>query len=191
MTNDTAELQDILKRVNKLEGQNRRLKWGGISFLAVLSTFVLMGQAAPTPRVIEAQRFVLKDAKGNIRAWWGLLGQGSEITLGTTNKQPKMSLKVSDDSSDLHFFGNQNSGMSLGLDSGDPSVSMLASASNGGSGITVSAAEPSVVLKDRNGLSAILGAAQLKGPPGTEVKQTSTASVVLLDKSGKIIWKAP
>jgi hypothetical protein len=102
-----------------------------------------------------------------------------------------MSLKVSDDSSDLHFFGNQNSGMNLGLDSGDPSVSMLASASNGGSGITVSAAEPSVVLKDRNGLSAILGAAQLKGPPGTEVKQTSTASVVLLDKSGKIIWKAP
>ncbi|HWO33230.1 MAG TPA: hypothetical protein VNO32_30900 [Candidatus Acidoferrum sp.] len=191
MTHDAPELQDILKRVGRLEAQNRRLKWGGISLLAVLSAFVLMGQAAPTPRVIEAQRFVLKDAKGNIRAWWGLLGQGSELTLGTLNKQPKMSLKVSDDASDLHFFGNQNSGMNLGLDSGDPSVSMLASVSNGGSGITVSAAKPSLVLKDGNGLSVILGASQLKGSPGAEVKQTSAASVVLLDKSGKIIWKAP
>jgi hypothetical protein len=191
MTHDAPELQDILKRVDRLEAQNRRLKWGGISLLAVLSAFILMGQSAPTPRVIEAQRFVLKDAKGNIRAWWGLLGQGSELTLGTTNKQPKMSLKVSDDASDLHFFGNQNSGMNLGLDSGAPSVSMLASASNGGSGITVSAAEPSMVLKDGNGPSAILGAAQLKGPAGAEVKQTSAASVVLLDKSGKIIWKVP
>ena len=191
MTHDAPELQDIVKRVDRLEAQNRRLKWGGISLLAVFSAFILMGQAAPTPRVIEAQRFVLKDAKGNIRSWWGLLGQGSEITLGTANKQPKMSLKVSDDASDLHFFGNQNSGMNLGLDSGDPSVSMLASASNGGSGITVSAAEPSLVLKDGNGLSAILGAAQLKGSPEAEVKQTSAASVVLLDKSGKIIWKAP
>jgi hypothetical protein len=191
MTNDAPELQDVLKRLSRLETQNRRFKWGGVSLFAVLSAFVLMGQAAPPPRVIEAQRFVLKDAKGNIRAWWGLLGQGSELTLGTTNKQPKMSLKVSDDASDLHFFGNRNSGMNLGLDSGDPSVSMLASESNGGSGITISAAKPSVVLRDGNGSSVVVGAAHLNTPPGAEAKQSSAASVALLDKSGKIIWKAP
>jgi hypothetical protein len=191
MTQDAPELQGILNRLSRLEAQNRRLKWGGVSLLAVLSTLVLMGQAAPTPRVIEAQRFVLKDAKGNIRAWWGLLGQGSELTLGTTNKQPKMSLKVSEDASDLHFFGSQNSGMNLGVDSGEPAVSMLAAESYGGSGITVSAARPSVALKDGNGFSVVVGAARLKAPPGAEAKQSSAASVILLDKAGNVIWKAP
>jgi len=120
MTSSTEELQAVKKRLSDMEAQNRRLKWSGLSLLAALSAVVLMGQAAPTPKVIEAQRFVLKDAKGNVRAWFGLLGQGSELTLGNVNKEPKMTLRVSEDASDLHFFGGENSGMNLGVDFGNP-----------------------------------------------------------------------
>jgi hypothetical protein len=46
-------------------------------------------------------------------------------------------------------------------------------------------------VQDEKGFSTVLGAAQLKASPGAQAKQTSGASVILLDKSGKIIWKAP
>jgi hypothetical protein len=191
MTSNTPEMQEIVKRLNEVEAQNRRLKWIGLSLLTVLSAFVLMGQAAPTPRVIEAQRFVLKDAKGNVRAWFGLLGQGSELTLGNINKEPKMALRVSEDASDLHFFGGENSGMNLGVDFGNPAIAMVGRAGRGGAGFAFSTTGPSVTLKDGNGFSSVVGAAQWKTQPGEEAKQSSAASVILFDKSGKIIWKAP
>ena len=191
MSSNALELQAIMKRLSDLETQNRRLKWSGLSLLVVLSALVLMGQGAPAPQVIEAQRFVLKDAKGNVRAWLGLFGKGAELTLGDVNKQPKMTLKVSEDASDLHFFGSQNSGMNIGLDLGEPAVSMAAAERKGSAGIAFSPAGPAITLQDGNGFSAIVGTAQLKTPPGGEAKQSSAASIILLDKSGKLIWKAP
>jgi hypothetical protein len=191
MTSDPSELQAIKNRLSTLEAQNRRLKWSGLSLLAVLSAFVLMGQTAPTPQVIEAQRFVLKDAKGNVRAWLGLFGKGSEIILGDTNKEPKMTLKVSEDASDLHFYGGEHSGMNLGVDLGYPAISMAGTDGNGRVDIAVSTSGPAIKAQDEKGFSTILGAAQLKASPGAQAKQTSGASVILLDTSGKIIWKAP
>jgi hypothetical protein len=191
MTCTATELQEVKKRLSDLETQNRRLKWSGLSLLAVLSAIVLMGQAAPPPQVIEAQRFVLKDAKGNVRAWWGLFGKGSEFVLGDTNKQPKMTLKVSDEASDLHFYGGENSGMNLGVDLGNPAISMAGAHGDGRADIAVSTSGPAMTVQDARGFSTVLGAAQLKAPPGAEAKQSSAASVILQDKSGKIIWKAP
>jgi len=191
MTSDTPELQAIKKRLSDLEAQNRRLKWSGLSLVAILSAFLLMGQAAPGPQVIEAQRFVLKDAKGNVRAWLGLFGKGSELTLGNISNHPKMTLKVSEDASDLHFFGGQNSGMNLGVDFGNPAISMAGAGGNGGADIAFSSSGPAMTVQDAKGFSTVLGAAQLKATPGADAKQSSAASVILLDRSGKIIWKAP
>lgn len=191
MTSESAELQSIKNRLSDLEAQNRRLKWAGLSLLAVLSAFVLMGQAAPTPKVIEAQRFVLKDAKGETRAWWGLFGKGSEFILGDANKQPKMTLKVSEESSDLHFFGGENSGMNLGVDLGKPAIAMAGTHGIGRVDIAVSSFGPALTVQDANGFSTVVGEAQLETPPGADAKQSSAASVILQDKSGKVIWKAP
>jgi len=124
MTSDHSELQAIKNRLSTLEAQNRRLKWSGLSLLAFLSAFALMGQAAPTPQVIEAQRFVLKDAKGNVRAWLGPVRQRVGTNSWRHNKEPKMTLKVSEDASDLHFYGGEHSGMNLGVDLGYPAISM-------------------------------------------------------------------
>ena len=191
MLPNALELQAIMQRLNNLETQNRRLKWSGLSLLVVLSALVLMGQATPTPKVIEAQRFVLKDGKGNVRAWLGLFGEGSELILGNVNKQPKMTLKVSDDASDLHFFGSENSGMNLGLDLGNPAIAMAGADGNGGADITFSPSGPAITVQDREGFSTVVGTPQLKVSPRGEAKHPSAASILLLDKAGKIIWKAP
>jgi hypothetical protein len=88
MTSDTPDLHVVLDRISKLEAQNRRLKKGTIATLAILSAIILMGQVAPSPRVLEGQRFVLKDSDGNVRGWMGTIGKGSELTLGNVNAQP-------------------------------------------------------------------------------------------------------
>jgi hypothetical protein len=191
MTCATTELQEIQKRLSDLEAQNRRLKWSGLSLLVVLSAIVLMGQAAPAPKVIEAQRFVLTDAKGNVRAWWGLFGKGTEFILGDINKEPKMTLKVTDEASDLHFYGGENSGMNLGVDLGHPAISMAGTHGGGRADIAVSTSGPAITVQDANGFSTVLGSARLKTVPGVEAKQSSAASVILQDKAGKVIWKAP
>src|SRR3974377_2102646 len=101
MTSHGRELQAIADRIEKLEKQNRRIKRGGVTLFVAVSALVLMGQTMPTPHVVEAQKFVLKDASGNVRGWMGVIGEGSELTLGNINAQPMMQFVVSTDSSDL------------------------------------------------------------------------------------------
>jgi hypothetical protein len=191
MTSDIPELHAILERISKLEVQNQRLRRGGLTILAFLSAVILMAQAAPFPRVVEAQRFILKDSDGNVRGWMGTIGKGSELALGNVNAQPMMRLIVSIDSSDLHFFGSRKSGMNLGLDSGNPDISMIGAEGKGAAGITFRERGPSLTLEDAEGFSTIVGATQLEKPTNTRAHLTSAASIILLDKDKKVIWQTP
>jgi hypothetical protein len=191
MRSDIPDLQVILQRIGNLEAQNRRLRRGSVAILALLSAVILMGQAAPSPRVVEAQRFILKDSDGNVRGWMGTIGKGSELSLGNVNAQPMMRLIVSTDSSDLHFFGSRKSGMNLGLDSGNPDVSMMGAEGNGRAGITFGKDGPALTLEDAKGLSTIVGATQLEKPASSGAHSASAASIILLDRDKKVIWQTP
>jgi hypothetical protein len=68
MTADTSELQAITERLERLERQNHALKRAGIGALAIFGAALLMGQGAPAPRTVEAQKFVLRDSSGRVRA---------------------------------------------------------------------------------------------------------------------------
>ena len=107
MTSAPPDSNAVLERISKLEKQNQRLKKLNTAIVMFLSAILLMGQAAPSPKVLEAQRFVLKDSEGNVRGWMGTIGNGSELTLGNVNAQPMIRLIVSTDSGDLHFFGSR------------------------------------------------------------------------------------
>ena len=191
MRSDIPDLQVILERMSELEAQNRRLRWGSVAILTLFSAVILMGQAAPAPRVVEAQRFILKDSDGNVRGWMGTIGRGSELSLGNVDAQPMMRLIVSTDSSDLHFFGSRKSGMNLGLDSGNPDISVMGAEGSGGAGITFRENGPSLTLVDAKGFSTIVGATQLEKPANGGTHSTSAASIVLLDRDKKIIWRTP
>lgn len=104
MAPEPQELNAVLERLSRLGKQNRWLKWMGVIALAAVSAIFLTGQAAPTPRTAEAQKFVLKDAQGNVRSRMSTIGKGLELTLGNVNAQPMIRLVVSTDSSDLHLF---------------------------------------------------------------------------------------
>jgi hypothetical protein len=191
MTSETQELHAIQERIRKLEVQNQRLRRGLIAIMALVSFVILLGQAAPSPRVLEAQRFVLKDSEGNVRGWMGTIGKGTELTLGNVDAQPMMRLIVSTDSSDLHFFGSGKSGLNLGLDSGNPDISMMGAEASGSARITIAERGPSFTLEDAKGFSTFVGVTHLGKPTDRKDDLTSAASIMLSDKDKKVIWKAP
>jgi hypothetical protein len=190
MVPEPQELNAVLERLSRLEKQNRRLKWISAAALAAVSFILLTGQAAPTPRTVEAQKFVLKDAQGNVRGWMSTIGKGSELTLGNVNAQPMIRLVVSTDSSDLHLFGGPKSGLNLSVDSGNPDISMIAAEGNGEARIAFSEHGPSFTLQDAKGFSTIVGAAPAEKAPSHK-SGISGASIVLLDKDKKVIWQTP
>ena len=63
------------ERLSRLERENRRMKQAGVIALFVIAAVVLMGQlTGKAGKVIEAEKFVVKDRFGKIRAELGLSG---------------------------------------------------------------------------------------------------------------------
>ena len=65
------QLDPVTQRLDRLERENWYWKRATILLLIFISLTLLMGQGSVTPRMIEAERFVLKDINGKIR---GVLG---------------------------------------------------------------------------------------------------------------------
>ncbi len=68
-----ATMETLLRRLDRLERENRRLKRAGILVLAVIAAVALMGVHEPPTEihdVVEAKRFVVRDKSGN---HWGLM----------------------------------------------------------------------------------------------------------------------
>ena len=63
-------METLARRLDKVERENRWLKLAGVVAVAVIAAVVLMGQATPSKvaKVIEAEKFVLKDIHGKVRA---------------------------------------------------------------------------------------------------------------------------
>lgn len=74
----TTDLENITKRLEKLERQNRRLKQSWIAALLLICLIVTLGLAGPI-RIIEAEKFVLKDATGKTTAELSTKGAGPEL----------------------------------------------------------------------------------------------------------------
>jgi hypothetical protein len=66
---DNGELQELVRRVEQVERQNRRLKGLGVVAFVALGSLALLGQggARRIPNVIEAHSIVLRDGTGRAR----------------------------------------------------------------------------------------------------------------------------
>jgi len=190
MLAEPMDIKAIVNRLNQLEKRNRRLERALMTMLVASAAIVLMGQAVPPPRVVEAQKFVIKDQSGRARGWIGLIGQGSELVLGNSQAQPMISLEVSGDEDDMHFYGSRRSGMTLGINSANPSLSIANANGQGGAGITFSKYGPTLHLEDGNGFSTSIGVSPTNNSAG-QSQHTSAASIVLSGKAKQTIWKAP
>ena len=88
---------DLVQRIERLERQNRLFKRAAtVAALAVIAV-VVMGQAAPRTSTVEAQKFVLKDKTGKIRA---MLGEGVDNEIGLLiydgKQRPRAMIAVDD-----------------------------------------------------------------------------------------------
>ncbi|MBI4490237.1 MAG: hypothetical protein HY694_14230 [Deltaproteobacteria bacterium] len=93
MNEPTIEI--LVRRLERLERANRRLKWITVGFFVGLAALLTMGQAKPSKvaKVIEAEKFVVKDPNGRGSITLGLLTEGAESNYG---------LLISNDSKDGH-----------------------------------------------------------------------------------------
>jgi len=79
----------LVRRLERLEGEARRWKGAVGVILAGLAALVLMGQAAPPTmsRVVEAEKFVLRDTRGKARAW--LESSNGAVNLALADKEER------------------------------------------------------------------------------------------------------
>ncbi len=103
-----ATTDAVTERLDRLERLLRL--WRTFGTLAVLAIVVLllMGLAPSGPPTVAAQRFVVVDGGGTVRASFGLTGEGSptiefnnkngvtRVTIGVFNEQPAMTFTSSD-----------------------------------------------------------------------------------------------
>ena len=94
MIAQAPELAAVVARLEKVERQNRRLKRVGVVVLALAVAGMVMGQAMPRARIVEAEEFVLRDAAGNVRAELVAFKDGPALTLLDENGKSRATLAV-------------------------------------------------------------------------------------------------
>ena len=67
----------VRKRLERVEQENLRLKRVGAAVLVGFLAAMLMGQATPKARVVEAEQFLVKDASDGLRAELSVAADGS------------------------------------------------------------------------------------------------------------------
>ena len=72
-------MDDLTQRLCSLESENRRFKRLGVIAIVVIASGMMTGQATPNrlAKVIEAEKVVLRDAVGNVRATIGTTTAGT------------------------------------------------------------------------------------------------------------------
>ncbi len=84
------------RRMEAVERENRRWQWMVTVTLAVVAAMVVLVQATPTKfgKVLEAERFVLRDTNGSIRAELGFIDGASVLLLNDKDGTPGVALSV-------------------------------------------------------------------------------------------------
>ncbi len=97
MTSYTPDLAAVVARLEKVERQNRRLRGAGIAVVAVAAAGLLMGQAVPRAPIVEAEGFVLTDARGIVRAKLAMDKGRPMVALTDEYGMPRIGLIVDKD----------------------------------------------------------------------------------------------
>jgi hypothetical protein len=163
MTSQTLHIQAVVGRLEHVERENHRLKrWGAVALIGIVA-MVLMGQAVPGSRTVEAEQFVLKDASGKTRGTMATRADGT----------PRLEFLEEDGKPRVVLAVWPNGSASLGLSEKERmGGAMLATLPDGSTMLR---------LYDKN--------ATPRAVLITAADGSSTLS--FLDKDGKVLWKVP
>jgi hypothetical protein len=89
-------MEALVERLNRLERENQRWRWLVTVTLAVMALGVVLVQttSAKVGKVLEAERFVLRDADGTSRAELGVMDGASILLLNDKDGKPGVALSV-------------------------------------------------------------------------------------------------
>ena len=84
-------LETVTRRLERLEGENQWLKGLTLMLLLAIAAMGLMGQTAPHRplRALEAEEFLLRDSRGQVRASLGTTQNPSATVLEIHNENGK------------------------------------------------------------------------------------------------------
>ncbi len=199
------------ERLNRLERENHRMKQAGVVALAVIAAVVLMGQATggKVAKVVEAEKFVLRDAEGKPRARLESLPSGSvRLALLDKNENIQSVLGVGVGRPSLVLAGRNNktilttsflsisgkSRLTLAvLPSGEQSLVLTDNTGRTRAELAIEVDGSSTFgLFDRTGTArAVLGSISLENAETGVIEKRPESSLVLFGNDGKGIWSAP
>ncbi len=174
------------RRVQRLERQNCRLKLVGAASAILAVAGLLLGQALPRSRTLDAEEFVLRDSAGTPRAVLSLKPDGAPtMAFFDPAGKPRAWVGVKNSGSPYLLFADQGGKPRAGLsvkDDGSPDLTFIDLTGNPRAVLQVPAdGQAGLALYDH------LGRARL----GVNVTRSGSPDMRLLDKDGRIIWKAP
>lgn len=211
METDTADLESLAYRIQKLEQHNHRLRLFCLMLVAVLVLTLIACVSRPAS-ILEAQKFILRDKNGKERAEiamdYGFGSKGDPVirlldengkelttigagTIGISGAEGSTTLLA-----DALYFSKP--GMGAGVDSASlQGGTLLLSGKNGA--VMLDADSPVLEISDSDGFRADLGHNDLKTErTGTKhpsssivILGTSAATLVLSDKKGNVVWRTP
>jgi hypothetical protein len=87
-------IETLVRRLSHMERENQRWKWLVTVTLATIAAGVIVGHVVPR-KVVEARRFVMRDADGRSRAELGMTTDGTSIlVLKDEDERPGVALSV-------------------------------------------------------------------------------------------------
>jgi hypothetical protein len=198
----SEDLQAVVARLEKVERQNSLMKIAGLVLLTLSAAAVLMGQAAPESKIIEAERLVVRNVEGDQSAILGkddkgrlglhLYGAGGKMRSSLfLRSYGHAELVFSDRDGDSMAWFSSQAGLSLYDENNVRRVSIG----------TFMAGCPSLHLNGEDGRArAIIGCYKevidSEGPDESGIlkihsKDIPVSSLALFDEEVNVIWSAP
>ena len=206
-------METLARRLDQVERENRRLNRAGVVALAVIAAVVLMGQATGNvAKVVEAEKFVLRDADGKGRARLESLPSGLvrlalldkdeniQSVLGVGVGRPSLVLAGRNNKTILttSFLSVSGKGgksrLTLAvLPSGEQSLVLTDNTGRTRAELAIEVDGSSTFgLFDRTGTArAVLGSISLENAETGVIEKRPESSLVLFGNDGKGIWSAP
>ncbi len=125
MTTQQPDFAAVMRRLEKLERQNRWMKRAGAVVLLLAGAAVLMGgQDQPKGKSAEPEKYVLRDDKGNERAWLGMAKDGPALRFRDEKGKDRVWLGLLKDTPGL-VFSDDNGKRRAAMSTGKGTVSLV------------------------------------------------------------------